>query len=40
MKSIKEDNIIKAYFKNRIQTPKGNKNYKIKEIITIFFTFI
>jgi hypothetical protein len=33
MKSLKEDNIIKAYFKNRIQTPKGNKNYKIKEII-------
>ena len=33
MKSLKNDYIIQDYYKNRIQTPKGNKNYKGIEIL-------
>ena len=33
MKSFKNDHIIQDYYKNRIQTPKGNKNYKGIEIL-------
>ena len=34
MNSIKKGNIIKDYYKNRIQTPKGYKNYKDIEIFS------
>ena len=32
MSSIKENNTIKEYFKNRVQTPKENKKYRANEI--------